>query len=254
MPARERVMLEFVETLTLAPWEVSARDHARLRDHGLRDSEIAQIALGCAHFNYLNRMADGLGIQFEYPTRLEPFVAGAGAKRRHEVARTKMDKEYDAETGRNEASPNTHQDGPRSDFLEIVRSIHGGAAAGITEWRAHHLRGTERLSGGLRALIANRAAALEHGPAPIDPPPAAGLTEDLTEVLAEENTPRTTRILEHARRLLQEPASCRREHVDLLRADGLDDRDVLQLTMLVGYLAFERRARAGLAILAPRIS
>src|SRR5262245_5347840 len=61
-------MLDFVEKLTLYPWMLLESDITVLRNAGFPDSAILHIVLGCAHFNYLNRMADGIGIRFEYQT------------------------------------------------------------------------------------------------------------------------------------------------------------------------------------------
>ena len=58
-------MLEFVEKLTLYPWLFVRKDVTALQDAGFPDPTILHIVLGCAHFNYLNRMADGIGIRFE---------------------------------------------------------------------------------------------------------------------------------------------------------------------------------------------
>ena len=66
-------MLEFVEKLTRYPWLMVGTDVEELRQVGFTDSEILQIVLGCAHFNYLNRMADGIGIKFEYATSIPEF-------------------------------------------------------------------------------------------------------------------------------------------------------------------------------------
>ena len=67
-------MLEFVEKLTLYPWLLVRKDVTALQDAGFTDPTILHIVLGCAHFNYLNRMADGIGIRFEYQTEI-PEVA-----------------------------------------------------------------------------------------------------------------------------------------------------------------------------------
>ena len=71
-------MLEFVEKLSLYPWMVVANDIQGLRDVGFSDLEILHVVLGCSHFNYLNRIADGVGIQFEYHTDLPDFEKPSG--------------------------------------------------------------------------------------------------------------------------------------------------------------------------------
>jgi len=55
-------MLEFVVKLTKNATKVSPADHDRLRAVGFDDRGILQITLIAAWFNYINRVADSLGI------------------------------------------------------------------------------------------------------------------------------------------------------------------------------------------------
>jgi uncharacterized peroxidase-related enzyme len=59
---RERRMLRYVEKLTLKPYSVVEEDLDDLRDAGMDDREILQVNLICSWFNYINRVADGLGV------------------------------------------------------------------------------------------------------------------------------------------------------------------------------------------------
>jgi uncharacterized peroxidase-related enzyme len=59
---QDRVMLEYVETLTRDATRVSRDDHAKLRSVGFDDKGILQITLIAAWFNYINRVADALGV------------------------------------------------------------------------------------------------------------------------------------------------------------------------------------------------
>ena len=58
----ERVMCEYVVQLTKDATAVSRDDHARLRDAGFDDKAILQITLIASWFNYINRVADALGV------------------------------------------------------------------------------------------------------------------------------------------------------------------------------------------------
>jgi uncharacterized peroxidase-related enzyme len=58
----ERVMLAYVEKLTLRPSSVGPDDLDGLRAAGFDDTGILQIAAIASWFNYINRMADGLGV------------------------------------------------------------------------------------------------------------------------------------------------------------------------------------------------
>jgi uncharacterized peroxidase-related enzyme len=58
----ERVMVEYVVKLTKDATKVSPADHDRLRENGFDDRAILQITLIASWFNYINRVADALGV------------------------------------------------------------------------------------------------------------------------------------------------------------------------------------------------
>jgi uncharacterized peroxidase-related enzyme len=58
----ERAMLAYVEKLTQAPASVQRVDLDALRAAGFDDTGILQINLIASWFNYINRVADGLGV------------------------------------------------------------------------------------------------------------------------------------------------------------------------------------------------
>lgn len=60
--AQERVMLEYVVKITKDATKVWKDDHERLRAAGFDDKAILQITLIAAWFNYINRVADALGV------------------------------------------------------------------------------------------------------------------------------------------------------------------------------------------------
>ena len=62
IPAADRVMLEYVVQVTRDATRVSREDHDRLREAGFDDRGILQITLIAAWFNYINRVADALGV------------------------------------------------------------------------------------------------------------------------------------------------------------------------------------------------
>lgn len=59
---QERVMLDYVSQLTRDATRISAQDHDRLREVGFDDRAILQITLIASWFNYINRVADALGV------------------------------------------------------------------------------------------------------------------------------------------------------------------------------------------------
>lgn len=59
---QDRVMLDYVIKLTKDATKVHPDDHGRLRDAGFDDKAILQITLIASWFNYINRVADSLGV------------------------------------------------------------------------------------------------------------------------------------------------------------------------------------------------
>jgi uncharacterized peroxidase-related enzyme len=59
---QDRAMLDYVVQLTRDATRISSGDHARLRAAGFDDRGILQITLIASWFNYINRVADSLGV------------------------------------------------------------------------------------------------------------------------------------------------------------------------------------------------
>jgi len=60
--AQDRVMLDYVTQLTRDATRISVQDHERMRAVGFDDRGILQITLIASWFNYINRVADALGV------------------------------------------------------------------------------------------------------------------------------------------------------------------------------------------------
>ena len=59
---QDRVMLDYVEQLTKDATKIGRTHHERLREVGFDDRGILQITLIASWFNYINRVADALGV------------------------------------------------------------------------------------------------------------------------------------------------------------------------------------------------
>jgi uncharacterized peroxidase-related enzyme len=59
---QDRVMLDYVSQLTRDATRISVQDHDRLRAAGFDDRAILQVTLIASWFNYINRVADALGV------------------------------------------------------------------------------------------------------------------------------------------------------------------------------------------------
>ena len=58
-------MCLFAEKLTLQPSTISKLDIENLSNFNLSDKEISEIVQIVSYFNYINRVADGLGLEPE---------------------------------------------------------------------------------------------------------------------------------------------------------------------------------------------
>jgi len=62
---RLRALAQYAIKLTRAPGEMVESDLAPLRASGLTDRDIVDLNQVVAYFNYVNRVADGLGVELE---------------------------------------------------------------------------------------------------------------------------------------------------------------------------------------------
>jgi uncharacterized peroxidase-related enzyme len=60
--AKDRLMLDYVTQLTRDATRITPADHEALRAAGFDDRAILQITLIASWFNYINRVADALGV------------------------------------------------------------------------------------------------------------------------------------------------------------------------------------------------
>ena len=61
----DQAMLDYVEKLTLSPWDMEETDVINLRSAGYSDSAILDINQVTAYYAFVNRVADGLGVELE---------------------------------------------------------------------------------------------------------------------------------------------------------------------------------------------
>ena len=65
MDARLRALCDFAVQLTLRPASTGQEDIDHLRAHGWSDEQIHDAVQVIAYFNYINRVADGVGVEDE---------------------------------------------------------------------------------------------------------------------------------------------------------------------------------------------
>lgn len=61
----DRAMLDYALKLTREPWAITAEDVEGLRGHGFDDRAVHDLCHVASYYNYVNRMADGLGVELE---------------------------------------------------------------------------------------------------------------------------------------------------------------------------------------------
>lgn len=61
----ERAMLDYAVKLTLEPQAMVRGDVETLREHGFDDAAILDICQVTAYYAFVNRLADGLGVELE---------------------------------------------------------------------------------------------------------------------------------------------------------------------------------------------
>ncbi len=62
---KDRAMLKYVAKLTLEPWNMVEEDVKKLREKGFSDEAILDICQVAGYYAFVNRLADGLGVELE---------------------------------------------------------------------------------------------------------------------------------------------------------------------------------------------
>lgn len=62
----DMAMLDYAVKLTKTPWEMQPEDVENLREEEFSDAAVLDINQITGYFNFVNRLADGLGVELEY--------------------------------------------------------------------------------------------------------------------------------------------------------------------------------------------
>jgi len=65
LAAADRALLDYADKLTRTPGAMERDDVERLRAHGFDDRAIHDLAAIVGYFAFVNRIADGLGVELE---------------------------------------------------------------------------------------------------------------------------------------------------------------------------------------------
>ena len=61
----DQAMLNYAEKLTLRPWDMVKGDVVALREAGFSDTAVLDINQVTGYYAFVNRLADGLGVELE---------------------------------------------------------------------------------------------------------------------------------------------------------------------------------------------
>ncbi len=65
LPEADRAMLDYVAKVTREPWATEATDIEALREAGFDDRAILDVCQVASYYAFVNRLADGLGVELE---------------------------------------------------------------------------------------------------------------------------------------------------------------------------------------------
>ena len=260
LPVKERRMLEFVDKLTRSPWLMTETDVSNLREMEYSDLDILHITMGSSQYSYLNRVANGLGIRFEYKTDLPEFKipldgSAPDPQRVLSKAASTAGKSVAWIHSPDVADPEWQNGEPRNLFKALGENA--PARDGLRKWREYQLRGTSSLSDRVRTQLGLFVSGLNQCEYSAqwfaNKLRALGINEGERDRLAAGKLPDDQGLLEalmfkHAARLTRRSWTTTESDIQKLRDAGLEDRGILQLTMLCSYLNFENRVAAGLGV------
>jgi uncharacterized peroxidase-related enzyme len=62
---QDKAMIDFALKLTREPWKVKREDVEFLQQYGFSEAQVVDIVLITCTFNFMDRLADGLGIELD---------------------------------------------------------------------------------------------------------------------------------------------------------------------------------------------
>lgn len=212
MSPRESAIVGLVSLLADAPWTIGRADLERARGAGLSDGSIAHVVVLSSFFHYLNRVADAIDIELDYESPLERPIKDS--------ARPAIERPPFEDWPRPSGSP-------ALSFADFP-----AASVPFEAWRAYVTERDAPLARRSRDVL-RRAAAQ----ALCD----AETVEELVHATPQDE--REQRLAAYANTMTVAPWRLTRQMLDALRADGLDDRPLLDLITVAAFQNTASRIR-----------
>ncbi len=214
LPPRERALAGLASLLTEAPWLVSAGDLDGMGRAGIADHEIVHAVAVTGFFNYVTRVADASGIEFDYESPLPRLQIDLG---REPLPRP-----------------------PRAEWPELDPSprrpisLRPATEAALAAFRSHAFELDAPLTRRERRVIARVAmeGVCDAGASALDD--------------AAPRTPREEALAAYAAKLTVTPWRMTEADLAPLRQEGLDDRGLLHTLSLVAFQNMDSRVRLAL--------
>jgi uncharacterized protein YciW len=212
---RPRALARLAATLTAQPWTLTPETVADASRQGLNEEQIEAAVGVISMFNYLTRVADATGIEFDYLTPLPAFEPDRRQAVKPRPAR----------------SVSSDRDVAGRPSLR-----HSPLRAAWQSWRAYVLESDEPLSRRERRLLASVAAeeAGDWDGATVGNAPGSDARGD-------------GQLVEFARKLSRQPWLMEAGDLDGLRACGYSEAAVLHMISVVAHQNADSRLAAGLA-------
>jgi alkylhydroperoxidase family enzyme len=211
----DRAIAGLAALVTEAPWSLRAPDLVRARAAGLDDATVLHVVLLSAFFGYLNRVADGVGIELDYDVPTPPPADPA------------------TEPLPRPAPP----DWPFPERAPISLADRPETAAAVAAWREHMLERDAPLSRARRALICRTVAE------------SLGDLEGVRGNVVAPGDALDVAISAYAELLTRAPWRLGAEALAPLRAAGLADEALFDLIATAAYATFASRSAVALAAL-----
>lgn len=200
----DAAIVALAEILSDAPWRVGAGELERLRGAGVSDDSNIHAVCQSAFFNYLNRVADGVGIEFDYDSPIPPPPKDAEREPEFRPA------------------PEEWPEGGRFGLRLADRP---GTASALARWRVYELERDAPLMQRERRVLARAAAG-----ALCDGATWRALAD------AEPASEREHALATYSERLTEVPWRVGAADLDVLRAVGFDDdRVLLDIICVIAY-------------------